>query len=171
MKLKMVFIFLLAAVLLTACRKVTPPSDVKAPQWAGYTFDDSDRGVKFSISYPENWTLSEERGWDGDETRDASPDTGISFSFGSDERVSVAAMLFTPYEFGAGDYVTEEFETEAGLKGTKYTDLTGDRISVIYAYSGREDLPWYFASVNMSETTYDSNKDDIEKAAKSFKLD
>ncbi len=136
-------------------------------RWVDYTFDDSERGVKFSLKYPEGWKLTEEKGWDGDETRDASPSVGVSF-LGEEEVFNVFAILFAPYDF---EEDTVPFETDEGLKGSVATIRNEGQVYVYYVFGDGETLPQYTGIVNMSEENYEKKKSDIEAVLKTLKIE
>lgn len=148
------------------------PSTDAVPQAesVSYTFDDPDRAVKFRIEYPEGWTLTELKGYDGDATREASPTTGIQFTFFEDEEelLNILATSFFSFEVDESLFESTPFETDAGLAGVKYRrDLDG-RVLAYYIFGDGETLPQYFAAINMRQENYESVKDDIEAVMKTF---
>ncbi|MCJ7856952.1 hypothetical protein MUJ63_11690 [Lachnospiraceae bacterium NSJ-143] len=131
-------------------------------KWLEYTFTDSnvdDMDIKFSISYPEGWKLTKQSGWEGDETKEASPSVGVTFFDDEDEIFSVFVMLFSPYDFEEG---MEPFETRTGLKGYKDVISNDGRVYAYYVFEGDALLPQYVGIVNMSEENYEKKKNDIE---------
>ena len=159
---------ILAIALFLGC--AVSKADVK---FNSYVYDDSDRNVKFSIEYPENWNVVEQRGWDGDETREASPDTGIQFQFSKSEPeiFTIAAMRFSTLYFPQEGYEAEEFTTDNNLKGIKYTDSDENHTAIFYIFGAETDSPpHYFASVSMSTQVFEEYKLAIEKVMKSFEV-
>lgn len=141
-------------------------------EWVKYIFDDSERDVKFSIEYPESWKLIEQRAYDGDENRDASPSTGIGFQFFEDdeERFSILAMGFTYFEVDENLFESELFETSEGLSGTQYTAETDGRVSAYYIFGDEETLPQYIAVVSMSTEHYEILRNDIHTVMRSLSI-
>ena len=142
-------------------------------KYISYVYDNSDRNVKFSIEYPVNWKLIERRGWDGDETIEASPDTGIEFDFSENENETenffIRVMLFSSLSFDREYYEQEDFITDDNLPATIYTRINEDEsISVFYIFDEAEP-PYYIAGINMSTAAYDKYKNDMQKVMKSFK--
>lgn len=146
-------------------------ADVK---FNSYVYDDSDRNVKFSIEYPENWNLVEQRGWDGDETREASPDTGIEFNFSENENeienFFIRAMLFSSLSFDRENYEQEDFITDDNLPATIYTRINEDESISVFCIFDEAKYPCYIAGVNMGTAAYDKYKNDIQTVMKSFKV-
>ena len=166
-KAKYFLVAVLTCLLLAGCNK--------AEKLVQYTFDDQAAQVKFTITYPEQWKLTEQMSWEGDSTRDASPTTGIQFSFsekeGETEIFNIGAMRFAPVGIPESPYQAQEFITDKGLKGTK-ASLEGDTVSVFYVLGTELDsLPQYFGVVNMSVEQYKKYEKEIEQVMKSFVLE
>lgn len=151
----------LAVLMLTACSK--------PETWTAYTFKDSVSGVSFRMQYPAHWALTEQPGWDGDALREASPDAGVRFDLAEDETLIVAAMRFAPLTFDAAVYATAGFTADNGMAGTRYTQRKETRVSVYYLFGG-EELPQYYAAVNMSQSFYEEQQGEIEQAIKSMEI-
>lgn len=141
-------------------------------RWLEYIFDDSERAVKFSIKYPESWELTEQRGYDGDAGRDASPSAGVSFTFqeNNEDIFSIMAALFVPFEVDETLFIAEPFETNTGLTGTQYMNDLNGRLYVYFIFGDGETLPQYFAAVNMSPERYEAEKEDIEAVVRSLRV-
>lgn len=141
-------------------------------EWVEYVFDDSSHGVKFSVRYPKDWTLIDQRAHDGDENRDASPSTGIEFAFpGYDgDSLTIMAMRLFPFEVDDNLFVCAPFETDAGLAGVKYAREADGLAMVYFIFGDGETLPQYFAAVNMSSAHYEALEGDVEAVAKTLKV-
>lgn len=163
---------ILAIVVFVGC--AVNKADVK---FNSYIYDDSDRNVKFSIEYPEKWNLVEQRGWDGDETIEASPDTGILLDLSSDksenEQVFVFAMLYASMSVDTENYDQSKINTESGLQASVFKWDNNGRTSILYAFETKDlnyinKTPLYYISVNMSTDLYKKNKENIDKLVNSF---
>lgn len=141
-------------------------------RWVEYTFDDSGRDVKFSVEYPNGWEMTEQRGYDGNENQEASPSTGISFTFfdNDEEMFSIMAVSFFPFEVDEDLFETELFETSDGLAGIKCIREIDSRVLAYYIFGNGETLPQYFAAINMSTENYEIKKNDIEAVMKTLKI-
>ena len=157
----------------TQTERAAPPADDLSEaesRSVPYTFDDPDRGVKFSIEYPEGWILTELKGHDGDENREASPNTGIQFTFFEDEGevLTIMASSLFPFEVDESLFESAPFETNTGLTGVKYRRDLDDRVFGYYIFGSGETLPQYFAAISMRQENYESVKDDIEAVMKTL---
>ena len=153
----------------------TSPSASETPSdgMLSYLYDDSDFGVKFRITYPESWTLVEQKAWKGDATREGSPDSGIQLQLpGGTEYLTIAAMLYTTFDLDPERYTIEAFATDGGLSGLKYAELSGSHATVFYVFdvNSGETGPYYFASVSMPADRYDALRDDIDAVVRSLVL-
>lgn len=164
-KIRILFFVFCAAYLLVGCKQ----SDTG---WIEYTFDHSEKDVKFSVQYPNGWQLIEQRGYDGSENQEANPSTGICFPFfeNDDETFSIMAMLVVPFEVDETLFESASFETSTGFTGAKYTRIIDDRIYVYYIFGDGETLPQYFAVVDMRLEHYEMMKNDIEAVIDTFKM-
>lgn len=159
---------LFSLLVLAACGK--QGGQQKQEEWVSYTFEDS--GVHFSIEYLESWKLVEQLGWEGDATRDASPEAGVQFQFSQDETqvFTLGAMRFAPLT-PLGDGPGEAFATNDSLTGNLSRLKQGENTIVLYLYGEDFDtLPQYFALVNMSQSVYEKHQDQIDRVVKSLKI-
>ncbi|NUU60693.1 PsbP-related protein [Paenibacillus agri] len=140
----------------------------------------SNSRFNFSVGIPDNWDYRVEgtENYKATESREAIPDAGIVINVENDpeQKISLSGQEGTLSWDPAGNAVVEDFVTQTGLKGKKYTSEDQDTISIYYVFDQNQlrDLGYNTralgGNIHMTKDVYEQNKDTIELIIRSIRL-
>ncbi|WP_379199626.1 hypothetical protein [Paenibacillus sp. GCM10012306] len=134
----------------------------------------------FSVDFPGNWDYRVEgtENYKATATREAIPDAGIVINAGNDpeQKISLYGQEGPLSWDPAGNAVVEDFVTQTGLKGKKYTSEDQDTISIYYVFDQNQlsnhgyNARALGGNIHMTKDVYEQNKDTIELIILSIRL-
>lgn len=161
---------------LSACQSGEGAPALQPPNFTTHT----NSRFNFSVDIPDNWnyTVNGTENYEATATREADPTAGVDIQVESnpDQIVSVYGQVGTLIWTAEDNTAVENIVTQSGLAGKKYTSEHQNAISIQFVFDQDQLSDQGFntralgASIRMSKSVYEQNKNTIDLIIQSIRI-